>query len=195
MHDLAALRVAIDILQVPSRMHAVRSKPLPQGVGLLLYVAAGDGSMTAEAARITSRSPEFLLEAAQFFIEQILLSPASDSYRVLGATRNATSTELRRNMALLLKILHPDHYQNSERAIFAGRVTEAWNNLKTMERRSTYDAMRNTRPNEEPSQSSASQSEPWSPASSAQSPTISRPVRRRKSFRTALSDFLAQFKA
>lgn len=195
MQDLAALRVAIDLLQVPSRMHAVRSKPLPDGVGFLLYVAAGDERAMADAARSTRRSPEFLLEASQFFIEQILLSPVSDSYRVLGADRSAASTELRRNMALLLKILHPDHYPNSERSIFAGRVTEAWNNLKTLERRSSYDALRNTHAEEESSDISARRPAEWQTVSATHVPTGSRPMRKRRPFRHALLDFLAHFRA
>jgi hypothetical protein len=35
--------------------------------------------------------------------------------------------ELRRNMALLLRWLHPDL---AERSIFIGRVAAAWNNFK-----------------------------------------------------------------
>lgn len=195
MQDLTALRVAIDILQVPSRMHATRSKPLPDGVGLLLSVAAGDEEVTTNAARTTGRSPEFLLEAALFFIEQILLSPASDSYRILGSDRTATSIELRRNMALLLKILHPDHYQNVQRSIFAGRVTEAWNNLKTLERRNTYDADRDTHAEEGPSRLPANQTAQWLRASAQHSPASSRTTRRRRPLRHALLDFLAHFRA
>ncbi|SFV32762.1 J domain-containing protein [Hyphomicrobium facile] len=195
MQDLTALRVAIDILQVPSRMHATRSKPLPDGVGLLLSVAAGDEQVTANASRTTARSPEFLLEAAQFFVEQILLSPTSDSYRILGADRTATAIELRRNMALLLKILHPDHYQNVQRSIFAGRVTEAWNNLKTLERRNTYDAGRDTHAEEEHSRVPANRAAQWPPAIARHSQSSSRPIRRRRPLRRALLDFLAHFRA
>uniref|UniRef100_UPI00403F605B J domain-containing protein n=1 Tax=Hyphomicrobium sp. ghe19 TaxID=2682968 RepID=UPI00403F605B len=175
-------------------MHATRSKPLPDGVGLLLFVAAGDEGVTTNAARTTGRSPEFLLEAAQFFIEQILLSPASDSYRILGADRTATSIELRRNMALLLKILHPDHYQNVQRSIFAGRVTEAWNNLKTLERRSTYDAGRHAYAAEEPSRLSANRASQWPQAVVRHSQANSRTARRRRPLRHALLDFLAHFR-
>lgn len=195
MQDLAALRAAIDLLQVPSRMHATRSKPLPEGIGLLLYVAAGDQQVTADAARSTRRSPEFLLAAAQFFIEQILLSPTPDSYRILGADRTATSIELRRNMALLLKILHPDHDQNSERSIFAARVTDAWNNLKTLERRNTYDALSNTRVEKKISKLSANRSEPRRPTLATHSPISPRPVKKRRPLRHALLDLLAHFRA
>jgi curved DNA-binding protein CbpA len=74
-----------------------------------------------------------------FFIEQVLLCPNSDSYRVLGADSQASSGELRRNMALLIKLLHPDKDPQGQRSIFANRVNQAWNDLKTPERRATYD--------------------------------------------------------
>jgi hypothetical protein len=45
-------------------------------------------------------------------------------------------------MALLLRWLHPDHDPQGARSVFAGRVTRAWNDLKTQERRATYDQSR-----------------------------------------------------
>ena len=77
--------------------------------------------------------------AAAFFIEQILFAPDADSYRVLGANSQANAAELRRNVALLLKWLHPDVDQSGDRSVFVGRVTTAWNNIKTPERRAAYD--------------------------------------------------------
>ena len=77
------------------------------------------------------RSRETVREAAAFFIEQILFYPDADSYRVLGARPEATNGELRRNMALLLRWLHPDHDGQGARSVFARRVTRAWNDLKT----------------------------------------------------------------
>ncbi|HET7447654.1 MAG TPA: hypothetical protein VFJ49_07050, partial [Methyloceanibacter sp.] len=75
--------------------------------------------------------------AARFFIEQVLFHPQADSYRVLGARPQASTGELRRNMALLLRWVHPDHDQG-ERSIFARRVMRAWNDLKTDEQRAAY---------------------------------------------------------
>src|SRR5262249_38591623 len=45
-----------------------------------------------------------------------------------------------RNVALLLKWLHPDVDPRGERSVFIGKVTAAWNDLKTPERRAAYDA-------------------------------------------------------
>ena len=42
-------------------------------------------------------------------------------------------------MALLLRWLHPDLDRHGERSVFAARVTRAWNDLKTQERRAAYD--------------------------------------------------------
>ena len=81
--------------------------------------------------------------AAAFFIEQILLAPGADSYRVLGGNAQASNSDLRRNMALLLRWLHPDmeHNGTGDRSVFAARITLAWEDLKTAERRAAYDAL------------------------------------------------------
>ncbi|MBI1867901.1 MAG: DnaJ domain-containing protein [Methylocystis sp.] len=148
MSGATALRVAIDLVLMPSRVRTLKAEPLPEGVPFLLRIAAGDGEAAREAAELTGKPPETVNAAAAFFIEQILLNSESNSYRVLGARRNATGAELRRNMALLLKWLHPDLDQNAERSIFARRVTGAWDNLKTPERRAVYDMARNARQTE-----------------------------------------------
>ena len=142
MSDKMALRVAIDILHVPSQVRLVRSEPLPRGVPVLLRIAAGDDAAEREAADLTVRSRDVVRRAAVFFIEQILFAPDADSYRVLGSAAQASASELRSNAALLLKWLHPDRDPQGERSIFVSRVTEAWNNLKTPDRRAAYDELR-----------------------------------------------------
>src|SRR5262249_32327107 len=134
-----ALRLAIDLLDVPSRVRQVRVDPLPEGVAFLLRIAAGDSTAMREATRTTDRPPEVIRNAAAFFIEQILLEAQSDSYRVLGASPNATPSELRQNMASLIKWLHPDSAQDGPQSVFVNRVTMAWDDLKTPERRAAYD--------------------------------------------------------
>jgi hypothetical protein len=142
MSDKMALRIAIDLLHVPSQVRLFRAEPLPDGIPLLLRIAAGDAETQSAAAAFMDRPRDVLREAATFFIEQILFAPQADSYRVLGASPQATAGELRRNVALLLRWLHPDLDPKGERSIFIGRVTAAWNDLKTAERRAAYDAAR-----------------------------------------------------
>jgi hypothetical protein len=142
MNAASALKVAIDLVQFPSQVKRIRSAPLPEGVVALLRIAANDQEATQEATTLAGRSSATVRKAAGFFIEQVLLDPNADSYRVLGARPDATYTELRRNMALLLRWLHPDLDPRGERSVFARRVTLAWNDLKAEDRRAAYDRAR-----------------------------------------------------
>jgi hypothetical protein len=142
MSEAAALKVAVELLHVPSRVRLVRAEPLPRGVHLLLRIAAGEAAAAEEAAATADRSVDVVRSAAAFFIEQILLSPEGDSYRVLGAGPEASPAELRRNMALLMKWLHPDSDRQGQQSVFVNRVTLAWDDLKTPERRRAYEQER-----------------------------------------------------
>ncbi len=139
MSAYEAVKVTIDLVHVPSRVRHQRSLPLPTGVPIVLGIAAGDEDALSEASTAIDRPRELIRRAAAFFIEQILLSPDADSYRVLGANRTATAGELRHNMALLIRFVHPDASQQDPRSIFARRVTQAWEDLKSTERRAAYD--------------------------------------------------------
>lgn len=134
-----ALQTAIDLMQAPSRVRVARTRPLPEEIELLLRIAARDAQALGEAERASGRDREFLRAAAMFFIEQILLGPQSDSYRALGGEATTPTAELRRNMALLLRSLHPDLEPQGDNAAAAWRVARAWNDVKTKERRAAYD--------------------------------------------------------
>ena len=146
MSDKMALKIAIELLHVPSQVRRVRSEPLPEGVVTLLRIAAGDTEVERAAAAIADRSRAVVRRAAEFFIEQILFAPNADSYQVLGASPQASAAELRQNLAFLLRWRHPDIDPGGERSIFIRTITAAWNDLKTPERRAAYDkARRNAR--------------------------------------------------
>lgn len=142
MKDASALRLALELVHSPWQSRRVRSAPLPDDVETLLHIAAGDEQTLAHTIEATGRSRDVIVDAAAFYIEQVLLCSDENSYRVLGVGPEATIGELRRNMALLLRWLHPDLDRQGERSIFASRVTNAWNNLKTPERRQAYDRLR-----------------------------------------------------
>lgn len=137
--DLTALKAAIEVSLMPSRVRALRDGPLPDGVPVVLRIAAGDEDAERQAMAALDRPAHVVRDASTFYIEQMLLHPDADSYRVLGASRHASSAELRQNMALLIRWLHPDKNPLEERAIFVNRVNRAWDDLKTPERRSAYD--------------------------------------------------------
>jgi hypothetical protein len=137
--DLSALKLAVELVLLPSRGRAMREAPLPAGVQLLLRIAAGDETAETKAAVSIERPAKLVRDASAFFIEQMLLFPEADSYRVLGAAQDATATELRQHMALLIRWLHPDTNAAETRTIFVNRVNRAWDDLKTPERRQAYD--------------------------------------------------------
>lgn len=145
MTDPSAMQVALLISAHPTHARDVRNLPLPLGVTDLLRVAIGDERSLASLSRALGRSPSELRQAAGFFIEQAMLTSPQDSYRVLGTRADATHAELRQNMALLMRWLHPDVLQGDAddgaavRAVFANRVSQAWEDLKSPERRQTYD--------------------------------------------------------
>ncbi len=142
MQTSEAVRVAVDILQAPSRVAFVRASALPAGIADVLQIAAGDDEVIVRAARETGRSRERIVEAATFFIEQVMLVPEADSYRVLGGTDSTPAAELRRHMAFLMRWLHPDSTPRHDRSVFATRISRAWDDLKTDGRRSAYEAGR-----------------------------------------------------
>lgn len=141
----AALDIAVTLMEHPAAVRQASCLPLPGGVGLLLQVATREPGALRSAQSMTGRSPEALQAAAGFYIEQILFHPQADYYRTLGASTGVPRSELRRNMALLIKWLHPDGREQRasrsdlDRGIFINRVTQAWENLKTEERRAAYD--------------------------------------------------------
>jgi hypothetical protein len=140
--DWTALQVALDLHRDPWGVQRVRQQRLPGGMPLLLTVAAGDAETDVAAEARLARPIAEIRTAATFFIEEILLAPGADSYRVLGAGPIASAGELRHNMALLMRWLHPDVARNGDQAELAARIAAAWNTLKTPERRAAYDEAR-----------------------------------------------------
>lgn len=139
MVSVSIVKHAVELLHLPSRVKTARTEPLPTGVADLIAIAAGNDGLLAEAAAGTERPPQVVKVAANFYIEQILMAPSADSYRVLGATQSMNASELRHHMTLLMKWLHPDAGIDHGREAFTSRVNSAWDDLKTPERRACYD--------------------------------------------------------
>lgn len=138
MSSESALKDALVLLHMPSRARALRAMPLPSDTYVLLQIAANDAKAIEGASEESGRNKDVIRTAATFFIEQVLWHPQADSYRILGAPPGADASELKRNMSLLMSWLHPDVDPKDERSVFVARVTSAWNDLKTPERRDDY---------------------------------------------------------
>ena len=126
-----ALLLALDLLSRPGLARAMRERPLPEDVGLLIRIVAGDEAALTEAHRLTGQPAERLGRAAALYIQQILFTPGTDPHRVLGGTARTPQVELRRHMRLLMKWLHPDTARNDWESVYAERVLSAWRDLKS----------------------------------------------------------------
>lgn len=146
MAEPDALDAALALFKDPVRARNLPGRPLPPDVGRLLAIAVGEEEALATASRRSGFTRQPLQEAAGFFIEQALLCRDADSYRVLGGGPQSTHEELRHNMALLMRWLHPDLQAQRrgplDREVFAARVSRAWEDLKTPERREAYELRR-----------------------------------------------------
>lgn len=154
LREPSALVAALAVHSQPAASQLARRSNFPAGMTFLLEVAAGDEEALHVANTMTGQTDETLRKAAGFYIEQVMFSQTDDSYRILGADRTASMGELRRHMVLIMKWLHPDVEASSQlqtdvdRTIFVSRVTGAWENLKSSERRALYDSILATRPTE-----------------------------------------------
>lgn len=142
MEQTTAVRQALEVYKFPRRLATVRAMPLPSDVNSLLRAVSDgqeDHDLLADISVATALNPK---EVVEFYIQQVLLHPAADAYRTLGVRPGAQRAVIRRNMALLLRWLHPDHNHNEDRTIYMGRVLEAWEQIKTADRRQSYDKSR-----------------------------------------------------
>ena len=79
--------------------------------------------------------------AARFFVEQVLLAPGADYYRVNGLPRGASEADLRENHRLLIRLLHPDRIKLDPdwQAAAAARANQAYATLRDPLTRAAYD--------------------------------------------------------
>lgn len=121
-----ALDLALDMLGRPFLTRAVQRSPLPSGIREVILLAACSEAELAEVGKARGRDPQALRQAAIFFLQQVLLFPGADSYRILGLKRGATAEEIHDHRRLLLKWLHPDRNPSSwEQMLFQRVVTAA----------------------------------------------------------------------
>ena len=136
-----ALDWAVALAKAPAERLSLRRRPLPEGVELLLQVAAGiPGDALTNAVTRTGESQEFLVDAARFYLREVLFHSDADAYRILGVERSASREQLKSHYRWLQQWLHPDRHASGMDAVFAGQVNAAWHQLRDEARRYAYDA-------------------------------------------------------
>ncbi len=125
MSAFPGIALALDLARMPALAHSTEKLPLPTDILEIMRVAAGSPETCQSAAQATGQPPAVLVEAARFYVQQMLLRPDADSYRVLGLTPGASRELARQHLRSLLQWLHPD--VNSEwDSVYAERVLKAW---------------------------------------------------------------------
>lgn len=136
-----ALDWAVALARAPGERHALRQRPLPDGIEPLLQIAAGRRGEVLQEALARSGEPEAeLVEAVRFYLREVLFHADADAYRLLGLAPGASAGQIKAHHRLLQQWLHPDRHGSDWDAIFAGRVNAAWDALRSPERRAAYDA-------------------------------------------------------
>ena len=135
-----ALEQALALQRAPFLRQALSARPLPKDVADLVQIASGSPSLLAEAVRRSGEGEQKVLEAARFYLQEVLFFPAADAYRVLGVARDAPAEQIKTHYRLLQRWLHPDREDGDRTSVHAVRVNQAWNELRSPERRSDYDA-------------------------------------------------------
>jgi hypothetical protein len=137
------LEIALSLHRAPGERFRLRERPLPPGLVHVMEVAAAAPQALQAAAEELREQPAVVLEAARFYLEQVLFAtPDADAYRVLGGTPEASQDTLRLHHRWLQRWLHPDRAQAGDAAVFATRVNQAWSQLRTPELRHAYDVQR-----------------------------------------------------
>ena len=134
-----ALLEALALARAPRGPRPGPSDRLPDGVFLLLRIAAGEEQALQAARERAQEDSAKLREAATFYLQQVLFAPESDSYRVLGVNPDESEERLREHYRWLARWLHPDRNQDEWEAHYAERVNQAWQNVRNAERRQRYD--------------------------------------------------------
>ncbi|HVZ52616.1 MAG TPA: hypothetical protein VG986_11660 [Pseudolabrys sp.] len=119
------IEAALDFARMPALARNAVWPPIPRDILEVMRIAAAAPDACREAASVTGETPDALIEAARFYLQQSLLRPDADAYRVLGLEPGAARVTAREHMGWLLQWLHPDHNGELE-AVYAERVLKAW---------------------------------------------------------------------
>lgn len=125
MSGARGIDLALDLARMPALAHSIEKPPLPTDIFEIMRIAAGSPEVCELASQATGQPPAVLIKAARFYLQQMLLRPDADSYRVLGLAPGASRELAGRHMRCLLQWLHPDVNGDWD-SVYAKRVLKAW---------------------------------------------------------------------
>jgi hypothetical protein len=128
MSGARGIDLALDLARMPTLAQSIENCPLPTDIFEVMRIAAGSPEVCQLASQATGQPAAVLIEAARFYLQQVLLQPDADPYRILGLRPGASRELARRHMHCLLQWLHPDVNRDWD-SVYAKRVLKAWREL------------------------------------------------------------------
>jgi hypothetical protein len=125
------IELALDLARMPALARPPVVAAVPPNIIELMRIAAASPEACQAAAAKTGEPTPVVIEAARFYLQQVLFRPEADCYRILGIEPAASRTTARSHMRWLLQWLHPDRNNNSWDAVYAERVLKAWREVST----------------------------------------------------------------
>src|SRR4051812_40217846 len=108
MSGSRGIGLALDLARMPALAQSLEKTPLPTDVFEVMQIASAAPEVCQSAAQRTGQPVPALIEAARFYVQQVLLRSDADAYRVLGLAPGASRELARRHLRCLLQWLHPD---------------------------------------------------------------------------------------
>lgn len=131
MSQRHAIEIALDLARMPALARILIDSPLPVRITELMRIAAASPQECQDAAAATGEPVQAVIEAARFYLQQLLFRADADCYRVLGLQPGASRATARSHMRLLLQWLHPDRNTDLD-AVYAHRVLKAWREVSAL---------------------------------------------------------------
>jgi len=122
------IELALDLARMPVLARSSVAPPLPPNVIEIMRIAAAVPEACQAAVARTGEPRHVVIEAARFYLQQVLFRPDADGYRILGIQPAASRATAREHMRWLLEWLHPDRNTNNNGwdTVYAERVLKAW---------------------------------------------------------------------
>jgi hypothetical protein len=125
MSGVRGIDLALDLARMPVLAQSIEESPLPADIFEVMRIAASSPEVCRLASQATGQPAAVLIEAARFYLQQVLLRPDADSHRVLGLPPGASRELARQHLRCLLQWLHPDVNRDWD-SVYAERVLKAW---------------------------------------------------------------------
>jgi hypothetical protein len=122
------IKLALDLARMPALAQRAVASPLPPNIIELMHIAAGSPEACQAAVAQTGEPRHVVIEAARFYLQQLLFRQDADCHRILGIQPTASRATAREHMRWLLEWLHPDRNNNNNSwdCVYAERVLKAW---------------------------------------------------------------------